>query len=77
MTGVHRLEHVERLGRSHLADDDAVGTHAQRVLHEVARHHLAAPFRVRRARLEADDVLLLQAQLGGVLDRHDALGPTG
>ena len=33
---VHRLEHVERLGAADLADDDAVGPHAQCVPHEVA-----------------------------------------
>ena len=49
----------------------------KRVLHEVARHHFAASFGVRRARLEAHDVLLLQAQLGGVLDRHDTLARPG
>ena len=29
VTGVHRLQHVERLGAANLADDDPVGTHAQ------------------------------------------------
>src|SRR6476646_10456816 len=31
VAGVHRLEHVERLGPAALADDDPVGPHAQRV----------------------------------------------
>ena len=56
-----------------LTDDDAVGTHAQRVLHEVARDDLATPFGVRRSRLEANHVLLLQPELGRVLDRDDTL----
>ena len=36
VAGVHRLQHVERLGAAHLADDDAIGPHAQRVDHQVA-----------------------------------------
>ena len=36
VAGVHGLEHVERLGAADLADDDAVGPHAQRVAHQVA-----------------------------------------
>ena len=77
MAGVHGLQHVEALGAAHLADDDAVGTHAEAVLHEVALRDLAAAFDVRRARLEADDVRLLELQLGRVLDRDDALGDRG
>ena len=36
VAGVHRLQHVERLGAADLADDDPVGPHAQRVAHQVA-----------------------------------------
>ena len=36
VTGVHGLEHVERRGVADLADDDAVGAHAQAVLDQVA-----------------------------------------
>ena len=42
MARVHRLEHVECFPSAHLADDDAVGTHAQRVDDELADRHLAA-----------------------------------
>ena len=73
VAGVHRLQHVEALGAADLADDDAVGPHAKRVAHEVADRDLAATLDVRRARLESHDVLLLQLQLDGVLDRDDAL----
>ena len=61
VAGVHRLEHVDRLGAANLADDDAVGPHAQRVPDEVADANLALPLDVRRPRLERDDVLLLRA----------------
>ena len=71
--GVHGLQHVQRLRRSHLADDDAVRAHAERVLHEISRDYLAASFRVGRSRLQTHHVLLLHPKLGGVFDRDHAL----
>ena len=73
MTGVHGLQHVERLAASDFAEDDAVRAHAQAVLHQLALGDLALAFHVRRARLEADHVLLPQLEFGRVLDRDDAL----
>ena len=73
VAGVHRLQHVERLGAAHFADDDAIGPHAQAVAHQVALRDFAAPFDVGRARFQSHDVRLLQLQLGRVLDRDDAL----
>ncbi len=73
VAGVHRLQHVDRLGAANLADDDPVGAHAKRVPYELPNPHLALAFDVRRAGLERDDMLLLQLQLGRVLDRDDAL----
>jgi hypothetical protein len=73
---VEGLQHVERLGPAHLADDDAIGSHAERGAHQVAHAHRADPLGVRGPRLEAHDVLLLEPQLGRLLDGHDALvGP--
>ncbi len=68
-----RGQHVERLRPTHLADDDPVRAHPQRVADEPANRHLAAALEVRRSRLEPDDVRLAQPQLGGVLDRDHAL----
>ena len=73
VAGVHRLEHVERLGAANLADDDPVGPHPECVANEVANAHLALAFHVRRARLERDDVPLEQPELGRVLDSDDPL----
>ena len=73
VAGVHGLEHVERLTAAALADDDAIGPHAQGVAHQLADGDRALAFDVRRPRLERDDVLLAQLQLGRVLDRDDAL----
>ncbi len=73
VAGVHRLEHVERLAAAALADDDAVGPHAQRVDHQLADGDFALALDARRLALERDDVVLRQAQFRRVLDRHDAL----
>ena len=70
---VHRGEHVDRLTTTNLAEDDAVGTHSEAVLDELTLGDLALAFEVGRARLEADDVGLLQLELRGVLDGDDAL----
>ena len=43
VAGVHGLEHVEGLAAPDLADDDAVGPHAQRVADQVADGDLAPP----------------------------------
>ena len=75
VAGVHGLEHVERLAAADLADDDAVGAHAQRVADQVADGDLAVALDVRRAGLQPDHVVLRQGQLGGVLDGDDALAP--
>ena len=69
VAGVHGLEHVERLARAALPDHDAVGPHAQAVADELANRDGALALDVRRSRLEGDDVLLPQLELGGVLDR--------
>src|SRR5579875_2371450 len=60
VTRVHRLQHVERLGAAHLADDDPVGPHAQRVAHQGPDRHLVLAGQVLGAGLEAQHVLLVQ-----------------
>ena len=73
VAGVHRLEHVQGLAAAALADDDAVGPHAERVAHQVADGDRALALDVGRPRLQPDDVLLLELQLDGVLDGDDPL----
>ena len=77
VAGVHGLQHVQHLGGADLADDDAVGAHTQGVAHQIAGHDLAPPLDVGRPGLQAHHVLLLQLQLGGVLDGDDALARRG
>jgi len=73
MPGVHRLEHVQRLSGAALADDDPIRPHAKSVDHQVADPDLVLAVEVRRTRLHPADMLLVELQLGGVLDRDDAL----
>src|SRR6266702_227179 len=68
MPGVHCLQHVERLFSANLAQDDAVGAHAQRVDHEFALADSALPFEVGRTALEPGDMLLLDLEFGGIFD---------
>ena len=69
----HGRKHVQRLARAALADDDPVGPHVHRVAQQVAGRDLALALEVRRARLEREDMVLAEPELGGVLDRHDPL----
>ena len=73
VAGVHRLQQVEDLRSAHLADDDALGPHAQAVLDEVAHGDLALAFDVGRAGFETHHMRLLQLQLGRILAGDDAL----
>ena len=73
MTGVERLQHVEGLAAANFADDDAVGTHAQRAANEIAHTDRTGAFCVGGACLQPHDVRLTEPQLGRLLDRDDAL----
>ncbi|MNC08324.1 hypothetical protein D3C75_559050 [compost metagenome] len=73
VAGVHRRQHVQRLGAAHFANHNAVGTHPQAVAHQLPLAHLAAPLDVRRPGFQAHHVGLLQLQFGRVLDGDDPL----
>src|SRR5579872_784146 len=72
VAGIHGLEHVEGFLAAALAEDHAVGPHAQRVFHQIALPDFALAFDVGWPRLHAADVRLLQLQFGGVLDGEQA-----
>ena len=74
MSGVHRLQHVERLSGTALSDDDPVGPHPQGIHGEITDRDLSPPARVWRPRLQAAHMLLQETQLRGIFDRHDPLG---
>src|ERR1019366_6413866 len=73
VAGVHRLQHVEGFLAAALAEDDAVGPHAQRVLDQLALADFALALDIGRPRLHAADMRLLQLKLGGVFDGDQAL----
>ena len=72
VTGVHRLQHVQRFLAADFADDDAVGTHTQAVDQQFALADGAVAFEVRRTGFQARHVRLLQLQFGRVFDGDDA-----
>ena len=73
MARVHGLQHVQGLAGADLAQDDAVGAHAQGVPDQVPLGDLASPLQVGGARFQADHMGLLELQFGGVLDGDDPL----
>ena len=58
MTSIHGLQHVERLGPTYLANDDAIGAHTQAVSNEVSLRDLAFPLHVDLPRFKSNDVRL-------------------
>ena len=74
MTGVHGLEHVERFFGTDLADDDAVGTHAQGVDEKFALLDPASSLDVGGAAFESHNVMLSELKFGRVFDGDDAFG---
>ena len=73
MTGVHRLQHVERLGAADLTHQDAVGSHSQAVAQQLPDGQLALALDVGGTVLERDHVRVIDLQLGRVLDGDHAL----
>ena len=73
VSGVHRLQHVERLAAATLADDDPVGSHPQGVAHKVANLDRTLALDVGGTGLKPNHVRLPELKLGRVLDRDDPL----
>ena len=73
MAGVHRLQHVQRLGAADLSDQDPVRAHPEAVAEKLPDRQLPLALDVGRAVLESDYVGVVDLQLGGVFDCDDAL----
>ena len=58
MAGVHCLQQIEHFGSANLADDDALGTHAQAVLDQVAHCDLTFALQIWRTGFKAHDMRL-------------------
>ena len=71
MAGVHRLQHIQRLTATHLADHDSVRPHPQRVPNQVTHGHGAFSLNIGRPGLQRHDMFLTQLQFGGVFNRND------
>ena len=71
MAGAPGLQEIERLGATHLADRDAVGTQPQRGAHEIGQRGHAVLGAQRH------EVRRLALQLAGILDQHDAVAGLG
>ena len=71
--GVERQQQVERLGVAHLADDEAVGAHAQRFFDEPPQRHLAGAFEAGLSSLQRHEVGRGDGELERLLHRHDAM----
>ena len=73
MARVHGLEHVDALLAAHLSHDDAIRPHSQGIRDERSDTHGTRPLDRGIPRLEPHHVKsLLEVELGGVLNRHDA-----
>jgi hypothetical protein len=73
VTGIHGLEHVERLFSAHFADDYAIGAHTQAVDKELPLADGSCAFDVGRPGFQAHDVFLREPQFGGIFNRHETL----
>ena len=60
---VHGLQHVQCRAVSHFSDDYSVGAHSQRVSNEISDRNLPAALDVGRARLQSQNVLLMELEL--------------
>ena len=73
VTGVHRLEHVQRLATAALSDDDPLRAHSEGVDHEIADSYLALAFDIGWPGFQSHNVVLAKLKFGRVFDRDDAL----
>ena len=74
VAGVEGGQQVHHLGAADLADDQPVGTHPQGLPDQGAEVDGPLALDVGRPPLESDDVRMVRAQLGGVLDEDEPLG---
>ena len=73
VTGIHRLEQVERFTTANLPDDQPVRPEPQRGDHQVADRKFPLAVLVRLAGFEVDAVLLLKLKFAGILQHEDAV----
>ena len=77
VAGVECREQLPHLSTTHLADDEAIRSHPQRLPNQSREVDAASALEVRLPGLERDDVWVPDAQLRHLLDGHDALSRAG
>jgi hypothetical protein len=70
---IHGLKHVEGFLTTALTEDDAVWSHAQRILDQLALSDLSLALQIGRTRFHSPDMRLLQLQLGRIFDGEQTL----
>jgi len=70
---VHGLQHVQGFFSTNLANDDAVRTHTQTVYDQLTLSHLPFTFDVWWARLQTDNMFLVELQFRCIFDSDDSL----
>ena len=78
VAGVERLQQVERFAAAHLTHQDPIGPVPQGGAHEIGdgdgrEGRLLTERSLRATRLEPNQVRLVQVNLRGLLDHHDAV----
>ena len=74
MAGVHGLQHIERFGAAHFADNDAVGVHAKACADQIRNANLPFAFRRAISGLESHQIFdVKELQFCGILYGDDAL----
>ncbi|MNH31356.1 hypothetical protein D3C79_917130 [compost metagenome] len=73
MSGIERLEHIERFSAAHLSDYNPIRPHSQRGSDKIPNSNFALALRIGVARFHRYQIRYSpNLQLGGILDCHDA-----
>ncbi|MNT19179.1 hypothetical protein D3C72_1544280 [compost metagenome] len=70
---IHGRQHVKRFGAPALSYNNAVGPHAQRIAHKFAYGDMPPALLIGGARFQRHQMIVIQPQLGGVLNGDDPL----
>ena len=73
MAGVEGGEQVGDLRATHLADDQPVGPHPERLPYEIPQGHPAGALLIRRTGLQPHHMRVIGAEFRGVLRQDDPL----
>ena len=72
MAGIHGLKHVKSLYAANLTHQDAIRTHAQRILQKISLGYLALSFQRCRPGFKPNNKRLIEPEFCRILNRDDA-----